>query len=290
MSLARVSLPLLFACLTLTACSNRDAIPSSPDSPSIFSAAKKSFGVGLSTSATLFYGGTYHEHDYCQVPKDPYDNCPAYADGKKSIVHSGKGSASDPSFGAKLSYDQSGRSSLGFDQFSQKVSVSSKHPTLDSSAGQQHFLWQDVLHVNSNSHPALTPVKIWFQLAVNPSKTKVNCKYDPTAWLDFSATGDDKNQSTLEVTGKCTNGKFTYTLDDGRGAKGLKDVGYENTNVSYNLNLFGAGNVRLHACQLVVSCAKAYSSELAGTVTWRVTKISPSGVTVSSDSGTRYGK
>lgn len=289
MSFRRRSFVLSILFLTMPACSNRSIVPAAPSAPFAIAATQKTFGVGLSMQSILTYGGSPHENDYCQTKGNGFDSCPSYANGKKSDGHSAKGSGKDPSSGAKVSYDQSGTSRLGTQDYAQQVTAALPHPFLASSSGQVHFGWEDVLHVNSHSHPSLTPVTIWFALTVKPSKTSINCKYDPTADLSFEGTGNDKKQSVLDVTGKCINGKFTYTLDDGNGAKGLKDVGYVNTNVSYNVSIGGADVIRESACELS-TCSKNYSSNLAGTVTWKVIKITPKGVSVTSDSGTNYQK
>lgn len=255
-----------------------------------FASAKKTFGVGLSMQALLLYDAVPHEHDYCQTKGHSFDSCPSYANGKKSVDHSAQGSGKDQSSGAKVSFKQSGTSRLGSEDYAQQVTTARPHPALASASGQVHFGWEDVLHISSRSHPNLTPVKIWFALTVKPSKTSISCKYDPTADLEFEATGTDQNQSILDVTGKCINGKFTYTLDNGNGAKGLKDVGYENTNVGANLSISGSDVIRENACEISPSCPKSYASNLAGTATWKIVKITPKGVSVTSDSGTNYQK
>jgi len=250
--------------------------------------AKKTFGVGLSMQSVLLYDASPHEQDYCQAKRHSFDSCPSYANGKKSISHSGQGSAKDKLSGSKVSFQQSGTSRLGYQEYAQQVTTARPHPSIASSSGQVHFGWQDVLHNNSGVHPSLTPVTIWFELTVKPSKTSINCKYDPTADLEFEATGTDKNQSVLDVTGKCINGKFTYTLDNGNGGKGLRDKGYENTSVGGTLAISGSDVIRESACELATSCPKNYSSNLAGRVTWKIVKITPKGVSVTSDSGTSY--
>lgn len=130
-------------------------------------------------------------------------------------------------------------------------------------------------------------MKISLELIVKQSTSKVNCKYDPTADFDFSATGIDKTEPYVEVKGICVNGKFTYTIGDSTN-RGLKDVGVLNANPGEVFDISGTGNIRLHACLLIVSCAKSYSSQIAGTVTWRITNVSPKGVSVSTDSGVSY--
>lgn len=238
--------------------------------------------------SVLMYDLSPHEQDYCQTKAHNFDSCPSYANGKKSVSHSAQDSAKDKSSGSKVSFQQSGTSRLGSQQYAQQVTTSRPHPSIASASGQVHFGWQDVLHVNSQAHPALTPVTIWFELTVRPSKTSINCKYDPTADLEFEGTGDDKIQSVLDVTGKCINGKFTYTLDNGNGGKGLRDKGYENTSVGGTVAISGSDVIRESACELATSCPKSYSSNLAGTVTWKIVKITPKGVSVTSDSGTKY--
>lgn len=285
-----LSLSLSLSCVALAACSNHSVAPLTPAVQTAFAAAKKTFGVGYATQALLLYNAAPHEHDYCQTKGHGFDDCPSYADGKKSESHSASGSGKDSTSGAKVAYDQSGTSLLGREQYSQKVSAASKHVSFASASGQEHFGWTDVLRVKSGSHAKLTPVTIWFELTVNPSKTSVNCKYDPTADLEFTATGSDKQQSNLDVTGKCINGKFTYTLDNGNGGKGLKDVGYTNTSVGSTVAISGTGTIREAACQLAASCPKSYASDLVGSVTWRIKKITPGGVSVTSDSGTGYSK
>jgi hypothetical protein len=290
MSFRRVWILLSVVCLLLPACSSHSLLPTSPTRPQAFRAAAKTFGVGLSMQGILIYNTAPHEHDYCQTKGHKFDDCPSYVMGKKSIDQSGKGSGKDRSSGAKVSFQQSATSRLGAQEYAQQVTTAESHPAFASAAGQVHFGWEDVLHVKSGSHPNLTPVTIWFALTVKPSKTSINCKYDPTADLEFEGTGTDKNQSVLDVTGKCMNGKFTYTLDNGNGAKGLKDVGYENTSVGANLSISGSDVIRESACVLSPTCPKKYSSNLAGAVTWKIVKISPKGVSVSSDSGTNYMK
>lgn len=288
MSFRRVSLFLSAVFLLLPACSNHTGVmPATPGAPFALAPSAKTFGAGLATTATLLYSEAEHERDYCQTKGSAYDSCPSYAMGKKTVRHAAKGSGSDATFGARVAYNQAAKSSLGFDGYDEKVSVSSKNPTLDSAAGQQHLGWEDVLHVNGNGLPNTTPVKISLELVVKQSTTKVNCKYDPTAWFDFSATGIEKTEPNVEVRASCVHGKFTYTIGDGS-RKGLKDVGVLNANPGEVFNISGTGAIRLHACQLVTSCAKSYTSEIAGTVTWRITNVSPKGVTLSTDSGITY--
>ena len=281
-------LALLATALLVSACSTRNtlSVPSMPQ-PALQSQSK-TFGVGLSAVSLLMTGGTMHEHDYCQTAGKNFDSCPSYAASKKSVSYSNKSSAADSSSGTKLLVKGSGLSALGYEQYAQNVGVSNWKSLTDNASGQQHFGWEDTLHVTSGSHPKLTPVTVHFELVVTPSKSSVNCKYDPTADLEFTATGNDKNQSNLDVTGKCMNGKFVYTLDNGNGPKGSKDVGYENTSVGGTLSVSGTGTLRNTACQLTVSCPGSYSSNLAGSAKWRITKVTPAGVKITSDSGTRY--
>lgn len=154
------------------------------------------------------------------------------------------------------------------------------------------FAWSDNLHVKSSTLRKGTAVTISVQLALAPSATNVSCTSDQnsSAAIDYTGTGIDQYGYTMELGGDCASpGSFVYTVgNSGRGGQGTTDTGVISTTVGATVAIEGSGYAAGWACTFTFGCDGSYVTDVAGTVTWKITGVSPKGITYTTDSGRTY--
>lgn len=294
LALARVAFGAVAIPLLVAGCATQSSIPSSSGQlstglPSTVQSAakhkKKTYGIGLYGQIGVDTGYKNYSHDYCQR-KEVSSSCP-WSPGLTHAKFSQSKTigSSDGSFSAK----QSGSSDLGSDTYSSDAHAKSTDKTgfVEGSSSTENFQWNDVLHVTSKKLKKRTPVTINVVLTVNPSTTNVGCSNTDidSGSMTWQAVGY-VGSTPLSITGGCSNYSFVYFISTGQ--QGTQEAGTINTSVGDTVSLFGSGYVSDGACgSFGGTCVGNFTSDLAGTVTWKITGIT-AGASYHTDSGSTY--
>ena len=300
----RSTCPLLGAIvLVFTACSTSPGMPGSPSTlqapqrsaasnPVTAPFAKvppptKSYGVGLSIAAGIT-GGNGWDYQYCF---NKGSDCGGIVQHKTSAKHAVSHVLPEPSNGVTFNVATSDDSTLGQSAYSIDVKAKGSPNTPPGPAAAVNPVdasWTDNLHIISRTLPKGTQVTISVALSVAPSITNVDCATSANATIDYFGEGVDSLGQTMEVGGSCagSNGQFIYYLDGGNGPQGTTDTGVITGSVGDTIGIYGSGSFAGGVCNS--ACTQKYVSNIAGTVTWKITGISPAGASYKTDSGRTY--
>lgn len=299
---------LAVALFALAACSSSQSLPSSPSSlqsghpvtannrnfpsfPKVLPMAK-SYGVGLDVAAALIAGDNQWSKQYCANKSS--SSCSAIVEHKTSFSFSASHSGSDKVNGGHFTVATQNTSGLAQSSYELDATAHGTPytPGQDGGSGDAYMPWSDNLHVKSSTLRKGTAVTISVQLTIAPNVTSVSCTSDTNseAALDYSGTGVDQYGSLLQVSGGCAApGSFEYVVGSGgAGGQGTTDTGTINTTVGSTVAIGGALQVNGWACTFTFTCTGNYVTDLSGTGTWKITGISPAGVTYTTDSGHTY--
>lgn len=298
LALARIAFGAVAVPLLVAGCSFQSTIPNS-GSPSSMNGIvvprggqtvkpakhKANYGIGLFGEIGVGDGYKNYLHDYCQR-KEVSGSCPSSPGLEDAKFAQSKTLHSED--GAFLA-SQSGESQLGTDTYASEAHAKSTDKTnyVEGSSSEENFQWNDTLHVTSSGLKKGKPVTINVVLTVIPSVTNVGCGADDLdvgnmTWQAAGATGS----APLSISAGCNNGSFVYMT--GNGQQGTQQTGTINTSVGDTVSLFGSGYVSDGACgSFGGTCNGNFTSDLEGTVTWRITGITP-GASYTTDSGIMY--
>lgn len=287
-------LPLFGAVIFASACSSAPVLPNN-SSPSIQAVRPmvKSFGVSLTATAALTAGDNQWSQQFCATNSS--SNCSGIVEHKKSVGYKAAQSGTDTINGGHFTLKTNEVSAMGQSSYNVNLTAhgGSSTPGQDgASLNPTNLGWSDNLHVKSSTLPKGTPVTISVQLVLAPSATNVSCSSDQnsSAGVDFTGTGNDQFGFAMELSGGCASpGSFVYVVgNQGRGGQGTTDTGVIDTKVGATVGIAGSGYAGGWACTFTPVCDGHYVTDVAGTVTWKITGVSPNGVTYTTDSGGTY--
>ena len=291
-------LSILGAALFVTACSNASSVPTTSfPAMNVLAAPKpltksKSYGTGLNVSAALFAGSSQWSKQYCATHSS--SNCGGVVQHQKEHGFSASHAGHDKQYGGTFTLSTSEDSSMGSSSYGFNLTADGTvyTPGQDGAGVSGGFAWTDNLHIKSKHLAKGTPVTINVELSVTPGTTDVDCTSDDNSIASVSdvASGTDKYGTTLQVGGGCANpGDFEYVVGaNSAGGVGTTDTGVLTASVGDTVGIYGAGSYQGWACTFTFSCYGSYTTDLSGTFTWKITSVSPNGVTITTDSGRKY--